>query len=334
MHDAAPAVDVSVVIVNWNTPGLLADCLRSLRRCGGVTSEVIVVDNGSTDGSPDLVRKHFPEVRLIANENNLGFAKANNQGFAAACGRYLLVLNSDTVVPADAPARLVAYADAHPDAGMVGPRLLNADGSLQWSSADLPTLPRELLGVLGRRRRRLPGTDAAFAVGWLAGACILVRRAAWEQVGGFDEAFFMYSEDTDWCRRMHAAGWGVVYLADVSVTHLGSGSAPLHSPTQLERLYDAKVRYFTRHHGPAAGEWLRRGLVVTRGLGLLRRVVVYPLHRRAEARARARAELAARWHLVRFLKRRRPTPHVPHYGPTPTLVQQPEAIAVGAPTPS
>lgn len=271
-------VDLSVIIVNWNVRDLLRRCLCSLlvARCSQATGpqppatsiEVIVVDNGSTDGSPQMVREAFPQVRLIANAENRGFPAANNQGIEVAQGRYFLLLNPDTEVVGDALATMVAFADAHPDVGVVGPRLLNPDGSVQSSRRRFPTLataffestwlqpraPRRLLTryyVLDRPDDEIQDVD------WVTGAALMARREAVEQVGLLDEGFFMYSEELDWCRRFRQAGWRVVYLPAARIVHHVGKSSEQVLPARHIHFQTSKVHYFRKYHGPFAAEMLR-----------------------------------------------------------------------------
>lgn len=263
MDEQSP--DVAVVIVNWNACTLLVNCLRSLIAQDGVTKQVIVVDNASTDSSVEAVRACFPEVRLLANSRNVGFAAANNQGARLATGRYLLLLNPDTELSAGSLADLVLFADAHPDAVAIGPRLLNADGSQQRSAWrgfpglatalidalylwKLPWLPISRTSELTQDELRRPQS-----VDHLLGACILIRRAAWEGVGPLDERFFLFLEETDWCRRARAGGWQVLYTPEPSITHFGQQSmrqVPVHS---LPHLYRSTCLFYRKHHAHRSG---------------------------------------------------------------------------------
>jgi GT2 family glycosyltransferase len=253
MNDSPPTPlpDLSVIVVNLNTRDLLRACLRSVvgSQESGVSSissvsslihapcpltpELIVVDNGSTDGSPEMVAAEFPAARLIRNAQNRGFAPANNQGLAVARGRYCVLLNSDTLVAPAALAHLVAFMDVHPEAGACGPQLRNADGSLQPSGRAFPTLASalaELLPAPATWRRGLRGPlDArdytqTCQVDEVSGAALCLRRAALDQIGLLDEEFFFLGEDVDLCWRLKAAGWQVYYLPEAAVIHLWGGS--------------------------------------------------------------------------------------------------------------
>lgn len=257
----APLPDVSIIIVNWNTCDLLRDCLESLKRIDPCPAfEICVVDNASTDGSVDTVRSHYPDVRLIANTLNAGFAAANNRGAASARGRYLLLLNPDTVVLPNSLAELVRFADAHPDAGAVGPRLLNSDGSPQRSCwRGRPGITSAL--VDGLYLWKLPGAPLAsrfeidpgavqesIEVKHILGACMLIRRAAWDRVGPLDEGFFMYLEETDWCVRATEAGWKIMFNPASVITHHGQQSSHRHPTGGAVYFYRSLCRFVRKHH--------------------------------------------------------------------------------------
>ncbi|MCX7681430.1 MAG: glycosyltransferase family 2 protein [Anaerolineae bacterium] len=272
---ASDMVDLSVIIVNWNVRALLRRCLHSVlypQPKPGL--EVIVVDNGSTDGSAAMVRQEFPNVCLIANHDNRGFPAANNQGIAIARGRYILLLNPDTEVVGDALSTLVAFADAHPDVGVVGPQLLYPDGRVQPSRRRFPTLataffestwlqpyaPRRLLERYYVSDRP---DDIPQDVDWVCGAALMARREAIAQVGLMDEGFFMYSEELDWCRRFKEAGWRVVYLPTAKVIHHEGKSSEQVLPARHVHFQTSKVRYFRKYHGALAAETLRLFLLGT-----------------------------------------------------------------------
>lgn len=253
------APDLSIIIVNWNTRELLARCLESVQANLPADSEVWVVDNASTDGSAAMVRERFPWVHLIDNAENVGFARANNQALRAISGRYALLLNSDTLMPGGSLSGLLRFAAEHPQGGIFGVKLVNADGSFQASFNDFPTwrtMVLEAWGLLGSRHRNpyYPSypperSTTAQPCDWVGGACLLVRMQAVHQVGLLDESFFMYSEEMDWCFRMRKADWQVWYTPDIEVVHLGGGSADRMGPTQRMRLLSSKVRFIEKHRG-------------------------------------------------------------------------------------
>lgn len=264
--------DVSVVVVTWNARDHIERCLESVRG-----RDVIVVDNGSTDGTVDLVRERFPDLRLIEQEN-VGMGGGNNTGMRAAEGRYFLLLNSDAWVEGDGLDILLAFADAHPDAAVVGPRLQNVDGSLQRSVRGEPTLwsmSTEYFFI----RKLAPHTDllnplyvggfdhdAVREVDWLSGAALLVRREAADAVGLFDENFFMFSEEADWQTRFRRAGWKVWFCPDALVTHVGGAS---HGGRMYVENLRGQLRYFAKHRGLRQAERARRLLLLALRLRVL-----------------------------------------------------------------
>jgi N-acetylglucosaminyl-diphospho-decaprenol L-rhamnosyltransferase len=294
------APDLSVIIVSWNVRDLLRACLASLAAGAAATDvypsltvEVMVVDNASADGSTAMVAAEYPHVRLIANQENRGFTGGNNQGLALALGRYVLFLNPDTVVSPGALSTMVAYMEAHPDVGALGPRLRYGDGSPQSSARRFPTLATALfestplawhwpdnrwarayrmeeegLQIEDSRLEIRTATDMAAnlqssifnlasPVDWVVGAALLTRRAVLEQIGGFDEGYFMYSEELDWCRRAALAGWQTVYLPTAEIIHYEGKSSEQVVAARHIRFHRSRVRYFRKFHGRAAAEAVR-----------------------------------------------------------------------------
>lgn len=242
--------DLDVVIVSYNTRQLLDHCLRSLpAACHGIKVLTYVVDNASRDGSAEMVEREHPAVRLIRNSDNKGFAHANNAALGQCSGRYVVLLNPDTIVRPGALSRLVQFMDETPSAGYCGPKLLNEDGSLQPSARRFPTVLSAAYAILDLQRRRplsrhtlemhavLDLTGPA-PVDWMTGACLLVRRAAIDQVGLLDDGYFMYFEETDWCRRMARAGWQGWYVPDAEVVHFGGRSV----------VHESELRPFSGDH--------------------------------------------------------------------------------------
>ena len=258
-------MDLSIVIVNWNTRELLAACLESVRAgLGGLRAEIIVVDNASQDGSADLVAQRFPEVRLIRNAENRGFAAANNQAFAVARGRRILLLNNDTLVHGDVLEASVRYLDARPEVGAMGCRVENADGSTQLTCSEFPTFGNLLLQTLGldrlrggppflRRYRMLDwDRDDERDVAVISGCYLLLRREVLETVGPLDEAFFCYGEETDWCRRIAEHGWALRFAPVGRITHFGSGTTRSLNHRRDLMLTEGVVRLHRKHGGLAA----------------------------------------------------------------------------------
>ena len=218
---------LSICILNWNTKKLLRDCLVSIYNDSRKAEwEILVVDNASEDDSVSMVETEFPRVRLIVTRENLGFARGNNLALEQARGKYLLLLNSDTWVEPGAVAKLIAFMERHPKVGVAGPKLLNADGSLQLSCGVTPSLKTEIVNKLLLHnlfpffKLGLWNHSEARAVGWVAGACFMVRRKVVEEVGPLDPEFFMCYEDLEWCMRIGRAGWKIFYYPRSRVLHL------------------------------------------------------------------------------------------------------------------
>jgi hypothetical protein len=253
--------DASAIVVTFNALPWVEQCLDSVRG-----EETIVVDNGSTDGTPAVVHELFPEARVLERENR-GLGAGWNAGMEVASGRYLLLLNADAWLTEGTLARLVAFADAHPRAAVVGPRLLNTDGSLQRSVRGFPSLWRLateyfFLRKLAPRSRLL---NAFYAGGFdhdvvheaevVMGACLLVRREAVDEVGPADEAFFLFSEETDWCRRFVDAGWQVLFYPGAECVHVGAAA---HGGRMLRENLRGHLRFLAKHRGERYAERARR----------------------------------------------------------------------------
>jgi N-acetylglucosaminyl-diphospho-decaprenol L-rhamnosyltransferase len=254
--------DAAAIVVTLNGLPWLERCLESLR---GI--ETVVVDHGSTDGTQELVRTRFPEARLVEQEN-LGLAAGWNRGMReAAPSRYFLIVNADAWLVGDAAAKLVAFADGRPEAAYVGPRLLNTDGSLQRSARGFPTVWRLATEYLFLRKLapRSHTLNAFYADGFahdrvyeaefLMGACMLVRRAAVDEVGGLDERFFLFSEETDWCYRFRQAGWKVLFYPGAEVVHVGGAT---HGGRFFREQVRGHLRFLAKHRGEHDAERARR----------------------------------------------------------------------------
>jgi len=231
-------VTLSIIIVNWNTRDITRNCLQSIReQVTGISFEVIVVDNASSDASIEMIRAEFPDVRLIVNDDNLGFGRGSNQAMRAARGRYFLLLNSDTLVIDDSIQRLASFMDGDPRIGIAGWRLLFEDLTLQGSCARFPSIKIAMVEdlmlykFLSRRRQGevlLNGYwahDRTRDVDAVWGAAMLVRREVFDQTGGFDENIFMYGEDLEWCMRARDLGWRITFVHDCRIVHLNHKSA-------------------------------------------------------------------------------------------------------------
>jgi GT2 family glycosyltransferase len=282
---------VSIIVVSYNTKDLLDACLKSVQENILQPYELIVVDNKSTDGSVLMVKQKYPDVMMIAAEKNLGYSAAVNWGVSISRGKYLLILNSDAELTCDAAGRLISILLANPKAGVCGPRLLNADGSIQRSIAKYPTW----YGLLGKYLSGLQSSpkltpsvichpDKTTCVsGWLTGACVLTTREMWRKTGGLDENFFFMLEDVDWNLRLSQAGYETWYAPDVKVLHR-LGSSRRNDSKELEVLLKKSnvkqtIYYAQKNFSPAKVWLMRTFLVLMLGTNLLIRVATCALGR-------------------------------------------------------
>ena len=288
--------DVSVVVVTYNALPWIERCLESVR-----AYETIVVDHGSTDGTLELVRRRFPQARLI-EEGNTGLGAGSNTGMRVASGRYFLLLNSDAWAIGDAVEQLAAFAEAHPEAAVVGPKLLNPDGTLQRSVRGFPTIWR-LATEYFFLRKLAPGTRALNAfyaarfphdevreAEFLMGACLLVRREAADTVGLFDEDFFMFSEETDWCYRFRQAGWNVLFFPGAEFVHVGGATTSQNWGPMYREQLRGHLRFLAKHRGPREAERARRLILASMRL----RAVLFHGERRRTYREAAHWLASAR----------------------------------------
>jgi GT2 family glycosyltransferase len=258
-------VDLSIIIVSWNAKSYVQECLESAALyCPSHSSEVIVVDNASTDGSSELVSRRFPQVKLVQNSSNLGFAKANNIGIALSSGEYVCLINSDVKFVHDCFTPMLAYMRGHSDVAMLGPQMLDSDLHVRRSTMRFPTVWNSICRALGLDRvfegsRTFGGQmvsdfdhnhtrDVEVLNGWF----LMVRRDALERVGLLDERFFIYGEDIDWCYRFHRAVQRTVFLAEARAVHYG-GASSANAPVRFQiEMYRANGQYWRKHHGRAA----------------------------------------------------------------------------------
>jgi GT2 family glycosyltransferase len=287
--------DLSISIINTNNREQTLQCLRSLfANTHRVSLEVFVVDNACTDGSADAIAAEFPQVKLIRNAQKLGFSTNNNKALSQASGRYLCILNDDTIVQDGAFDALVTFMDVHPEAGACGPKLLNPDGSEQ-QSFDYFLMPmQEAFRPLSLWRRQLAlNGDTPREVDRVIGACMVVRRQATEQVGLLDPAFDpIYTEETDWCYRIRQRGWRIYAVPNARVIHYGGQTMNRVRRAALERLYRNKTLFFRKHHGQFSA-WLFKIFLMLSSIGKL--LVWSVLLTRPAHRGRARDELSAHW---------------------------------------
>lgn len=300
----------TVTIVNYNTSGKLRDCLASIRdTCPPGLVEVVVVDNGSKDDSVEMVRREFPEVRLLATGENLGFGRGHNRAMAAGTGRHFIVLNPDTLVYPGAFERLVSFMDATPECGACGPTILDINRELAHSGhhdftllsvaanafnvrALLPAdrvLREHFGGVLRHLHSAYDRHDALRDVDWIDGACLVVRREAYDKVGGFDERIFLNCEDFDWCYRIRHAGWRIVHVPDATVVHLMHQSKEQVYVPSFVAHYRSILYLFRKHHGWFKYQMVRAILVTAFSWRLLLASIerLLPVRRRAAREAEA-----------------------------------------------
>ena len=242
-------VKVSVIIINWNTKKLLVKCLRSLLPEQG-SFEVIVVDNGSTDGSIEMIEKKFPMVVLLKNKKNLGFGAANNQAMKKAKGEYFLLLNSDTVILNNAHLKMAEFMDKHPQVGVVGCKLLNPDRTPQPSAGSFPNLLVSAIMLffehwLGNLVRT--SYHQTKEVDWVMGAALMVRPEVIKRAGFMDEGIFMYMDEIEWCYRIKKAGYKVMFYPGSKIIHLGRGSSKAGRKDPILNIYRGLIYFYKKH---------------------------------------------------------------------------------------
>jgi hypothetical protein len=282
---------ITVVIVSYNTCDILRNCLEALfRNNEGIDMEVIVVDNDSRDGTPDMVRNEYPKVRLIANRVNLGFAAANNQAFTVSSGRYIVLLNPDAYLKPASVANGIEFMDRHPRCGLCGGKIVSPEGRLEPSARRFPSALSKLLTISGLswrypaspllNRHEFGGFahDRPMGVDWVPGTFTIVRREMLDSIGFFDERFYLYYEETDLCLRAKKAGWEVFFIPNAEVMHIGGAS----SKTRKDKAFDSKAAQVLTFR--LRSEWL------------------YYRKNRGLAMLLASAGVELLWHAVRFVK--------------------------------
>jgi GT2 family glycosyltransferase len=266
------AMKLSIVIICWNDLRVIRDCLRSIYEGTHETNfEVVVSDNGSVDGSVEFIRKRYPQVRIVENRQNLGFARGNNAGIRASRGEYVLILNPDTIIHDGALDKLVEFAERRSGAGAFGCRVLNPDGTYQVSARLFPTVLRYWVSALGLSRLssffiyeeypRWRG-DTERSIDWQSGCCVMFRGNLLKRLGGFDEQFFYHFEEVDLCRRVWNAGYPILFTPEAVITHLG-GQSVSRFPVRFEiEKHRSRYRYFYKHFGAKAARNCRRLSIV------------------------------------------------------------------------
>jgi GT2 family glycosyltransferase len=278
----ANGMDLSIIIVSWNTREYLRACLNSIRRgTGTINYEIIVVDNASSDGSTEMVQGEFPEMTLIINQTNIGFARASNQGLSNAAGRFVLLLNSDTLIIADALSRMCAHMEGHREVGALTVKLLNEDLTVQHPCyLDFPSLLSELLAIpplnkvfkgyncYGQYAR---AGEKEQEVAHATGACLLISREALNKVGCLDEDLVFSYEDADICRRIKMAGYKIIYFPEAEVIHYGGQSVKYLDDQGTDMIMKSKCHYFRKYYG-LVGLLV---LITVLALGVLWRILIY-----------------------------------------------------------
>lgn len=252
--ETTPLCDLSVIIVNYNTAELLDRCLTSLASQSDIIYEVIVVDNASQDNSRDMVRTRFPRIRLIANKRNLGFSRANNEALKGCTGQYVYFLNPDTEVRPGALRAMTEFMESHKDIGLAGTRIINPDGSVQSS------VEKHYPGER-HAKQELKGLTGDIA--WVLGASMIGRRSIIEDLGGFDEQFFLYGEDQDLCLRARKAGWAIGLIPDAVVVHWGGQSERNNLPVEVwKKKFKAEIVFFEQHYPKRAVVAIQRANLI------------------------------------------------------------------------
>jgi N-acetylglucosaminyl-diphospho-decaprenol L-rhamnosyltransferase len=262
--------DLSIIIVSWNVADLLKACLQSIAQSplGIYTVETIVVDSASTDDSVQMAQTQFPQVKLLPQTENFGFSRCNNIGLQAASGRYLFLLNPDTEIVGDTLAQMMAYMDANPTVGILGPHTLNTNSTTQSTKRRFPTLAMGFVEstwlqkfapkqMLDRYYAEDVADDAVSEVDWVQGSALLTRREVYTQIGGLDEGYVMYSEEMDWCKRAKDAGWCVMYFGKADIVHHGGKSSEQVTARKHIYFQESKLRYFRKFHGWLPAQALR-----------------------------------------------------------------------------
>lgn len=290
--------DMSVIVVSYNTREILRAGLDAVEKSVGVSAEVFVVDNNSTDGSADMVAHSFPKIQLIRNRDNRGFAAANNVAIARATGKFVLLLNPDTVVSPEAIGTLAGFLASHPEVGVCGPLVLNPNGSYQSCGYLYPTLLSEIRQSknIGKVLRAIVGPPpelgprvAATDVEWVDGCCLMIRREVIDAIGPLDEQYFMYAEELDWCFNAKRVGWRIVALPSTSIIHYGGQSSVQVAERSLALLVETKLRFYRKNLG-----------LLTAGLVSLVYTAGIAKQYRSE-RIKSRAKLRGVWQWVRSL---------------------------------
>jgi GT2 family glycosyltransferase len=273
-------MELSIIIISYNTLNYLRECLQSLERFRDKGIEVFVVDNASIDGSPEMVTANFPWVTLIRNQQNRGFAAANNQAILQSAGRYIMLLNSDTIMLEGTEGKITSFMDQHPDIGVVGCKLLNTDGSLQPSITSFPNIIKDTLNIalintvikntpvmrtwfsrigkiLGASASRFDDHAETKEIDFPRGACLTISRTALDQVGLLDENYFFSGEELDWCYRIKQKGWKVFYYHEAAIIHHDHGSIRGLSGKVFVQIRKSTLHFYQKHYGTLSTEVMK-----------------------------------------------------------------------------
>jgi len=299
-------MDISIVIVSYNVADYLDRCLESVGRETRRRHEIIVVDNGSNDHSLHVIKEKYPQVVVIENQQNRGFAAANNQGFLKASGRYVFMLNPDTLIQEGAVDKLADFMDRNPDVGISGPRNLNPDGTLQMNCHHFPTLAGAFWEYLqlkrffpesrcfGREHMTYWNYDDIREVNWITGSSLMMRKDVLKEMGGLDERFFMYSEECDLCYRAKQAGRPTFFFPEASIIHFGGQSAlsqkefDLQGRMILKHLFQSRFYFFKKHYGRQRELGLKIITVIYYGISFSKNKILFWKQDRRERMAAAR----------------------------------------------
>jgi N-acetylglucosaminyl-diphospho-decaprenol L-rhamnosyltransferase len=300
--ETGPIKDLAIVLVCWNNKDYLDPCLQSLYdgklKC---SFDVICVDNGSTDGSLEMLCEKYPEVKIIENGRNVGLSKASNQGIEATSSRYVLLLNNDTIVNCRALEAMYDLLEADPGAGAAGGKLLNGDGSFQGGYAKFSNLIEELWIASGIGILFWPGYPSHYdsktvcQAGWLSSACLMIRRSALDKVGLLDESYFIYGDEADLQYRLYKAGQPVYYIPTATTIHFGGKS--MNRWKRRKMVYRGKLLFYKKNYGPLQTTILRIMFAVLSLLKQIFWVIVLPL---PHARSRALKELASNIEVIKL----------------------------------
>jgi GT2 family glycosyltransferase len=294
--------DFSIIIVCWNNKDYLEPCLESLYH-GNLKSsfDIVVVDNGSKDGSQDMLRQKYPEILIIQNDHNVGLSKASNQGIVATHGRYVLLFNNDTLVNGPSLDALVTFLDQHPEAGAVGGRLLNPDGSFQAAGSHFPSLHEEFListrlgALIWPSYPDIRPSSEVEVVDWIGSACLLVRRDVLDKVGLLDEEYFIYGDEADLQYRIKKAGWKVYDLPNVTTIHYGGKS--MDRWRRRKMVYRGKMLFFKKNYGAFKTALIRIMLGI---LGLVKLVILSVGDLIPSSNERARKEIKSNLEVIQL----------------------------------